>query len=469
MSPDPANDRNNRPKRNKTELACDICRKRKSRCDGRRPACSHCENMGLECVYRPPLTSLETDTSVLARLSHLETRLQAIDQARLDSAAPTPAPENSVIKSWPKFPSFHHAAAHKMFHYWSQLRVNLKLNLAPLNFLRQLDDNDKTLFTPDVDIRVPPEIPLSIVIGGIESMFRNIHRLPFVLRHLFTYGGLTDEACLDLFRRYLENSPGHDLALVFNTQSAEELLLQTVALKHLAAANADHNLSQKADLSFRHVLQHTLAMQVQQSPQALPFKFLFVIILLYLYGRPFHALGLLQSFESLIHNASPNAQEDLAAKLQYEACLHQYFILESDILSEIDGIPSERLHKIAVALDRNTVTTPPNLFETEPTASAADDYQSQELQAHLRLRGYMNSILENFYVLQRAYCRPEHVARALPDIARRLDHWYWTLPPDMRFPRHPSAFILASNSMSDLMVRVDVAFLGTTAQAYRMN
>jgi hypothetical protein len=71
----------------------------------------------------------------------------------------------------------------------------------------------------------------------------------------------------------------------------------------------------------------------------------------------------------------------------------------------------------------------------------------------------MNSILENFYVLERAYCRPEHVSRVLPDIARRLDHWYWTLPADMRFPRHPSAFILASNTMSDLMVRVDVTFL----------
>src|SRR4051794_2396968 len=107
--------------------------------------------------------------------------MQAIDQARLDSATTTPAPEHSAIKSWPKVPGFHHAAAHKMFHYWSQLRLNLKLNLAPLNFLRQLDDNDKALFAPDADIRVPPEIPLSVVIRGIESMFKNIHRLPFVL------------------------------------------------------------------------------------------------------------------------------------------------------------------------------------------------------------------------------------------------------------------------------------------------
>ncbi|ETI26529.1 hypothetical protein G647_03306 [Cladophialophora carrionii CBS 160.54] len=198
-----------------------------------------------------------------------------------------------------------------MFHYWSQLRVNLKLNLAPLTFLRQVDDSDNALFAPDVSMHVSPEIPMSVVVRGIESMFENLHRLPFVLRHLFTQGGLTSEACLAVFRRYLGTSPGHDLTLAFNTQCAEELLLQTVALKHLAGIRADYNLNQKADLSFRHVLQHTLAMQAQQSPQALPFKFLFVIILLYLYGRPFHALGLLQGFEPLIHNASPNSQEDL--------------------------------------------------------------------------------------------------------------------------------------------------------------
>lgn len=98
------------------------------------------------------------------------------------------------------------------------------------------------------------------------------------------------------------------------------------------------------------------------------------------------------------------------------------------------------------------VSVPSDLFRTEPTAPRGDEFHVQELQAHLRLRGYMNSVLDNLYTLNRAYCRPEEVAEVLTDIGRRLDLWYWTLPLEMRFSRHPSAFFLGSHRTSDLMV-----------------
>ena len=239
--------------------------------------------------------------------------MQALDQGRLDSmSASTPANEDSTVKTWPKVPEFHHAAAHKIFHYWSKLRINLTVpELEPLKFLRQIDDADKGLFAQDLESHIPAEIPISLVIKGIELIFEKLDQLPFVLRHLFTHAGLSNEVCLDIFKRYLGTARNVDITLAFKTQSVEELLLQTTSLKHLAALKNDPILSQKADLCFRYALRQILNMQTQQASQALPFKFLFVIILLYVYGRPFHALGLLQSFESLIHNASSNSQEDL--------------------------------------------------------------------------------------------------------------------------------------------------------------
>ncbi|KAE8165540.1 fungal-specific transcription factor domain-containing protein [Aspergillus tamarii] len=46
---------NNRPnRRSRVALACDICRLRKSRCDGIRPSCSACGRLGFECVYTTP-------------------------------------------------------------------------------------------------------------------------------------------------------------------------------------------------------------------------------------------------------------------------------------------------------------------------------------------------------------------------------------------------------------------------------
>ncbi|CAK7211317.1 hypothetical protein SBRCBS47491_001083 [Sporothrix bragantina] len=41
----------NYPKK-RVSVACDVCRARKTRCDARRPACSFCSQLGIECVYR---------------------------------------------------------------------------------------------------------------------------------------------------------------------------------------------------------------------------------------------------------------------------------------------------------------------------------------------------------------------------------------------------------------------------------
>ena len=100
----------------------------------------------------------------------------------------------------------------------------------------------------------------------------------------------------------------------------------------------------------------------------------------------------------------------------------------------------------------DTVATPPNLIGSEPGAPTDEEYALQELRSHLQLRGYLNSVLANLYTTERAYCRPEEVAIVLTDIARRLDVWYWSLPLDMRFPRHSAAFIMTVPNMSDTMV-----------------
>ncbi|KAJ5963484.1 uncharacterized protein N7479_003360 [Penicillium vulpinum] len=49
---------NERPsKRRRVAIACDACRTRKSRCDGKRPSCSLCQDLGFDCVYTPPPTA----------------------------------------------------------------------------------------------------------------------------------------------------------------------------------------------------------------------------------------------------------------------------------------------------------------------------------------------------------------------------------------------------------------------------
>ena len=45
-----SNDEND-PKRRRIARACDMCRKKKIKCDGRMPACSHCINYKTECIF----------------------------------------------------------------------------------------------------------------------------------------------------------------------------------------------------------------------------------------------------------------------------------------------------------------------------------------------------------------------------------------------------------------------------------
>ncbi|KAH7132729.1 fungal-specific transcription factor domain-containing protein [Dactylonectria macrodidyma] len=67
------------PKRRKIQLACNSCRMRKTRCDGRRPVCSPCEKRGSgdECLYeegtlhtRKHIQALESRLEQLERGSH---------------------------------------------------------------------------------------------------------------------------------------------------------------------------------------------------------------------------------------------------------------------------------------------------------------------------------------------------------------------------------------------------------------
>src|ERR1700743_3160 len=56
---------------------CEICRSRKSRCDGTKPKCKLCTELGAECIYREPGIKLDAgDKLILERLNRIESLLQ---------------------------------------------------------------------------------------------------------------------------------------------------------------------------------------------------------------------------------------------------------------------------------------------------------------------------------------------------------------------------------------------------------
>ncbi|KAJ4522622.1 hypothetical protein HRR83_001112 [Exophiala dermatitidis] len=71
--------------RRRAILACDVCRARRTKCDGQRPACSFCQANNAECRYRkiagPPPTRLETEIGAIQdRLANIERLLSAAQE-----------------------------------------------------------------------------------------------------------------------------------------------------------------------------------------------------------------------------------------------------------------------------------------------------------------------------------------------------------------------------------------------------
>lgn len=64
--------------RRRAVIACDVCRSRKSKCDGGRPKCKLCTDLGAVCTYREPGVKLDAgDKLILERLGHIESLLQS--------------------------------------------------------------------------------------------------------------------------------------------------------------------------------------------------------------------------------------------------------------------------------------------------------------------------------------------------------------------------------------------------------
>ncbi|CAK7228117.1 hypothetical protein SBRCBS47491_006795 [Sporothrix bragantina] len=63
--------------RRRATIACEVCRSRKSRCDGTKPKCKLCTELGAECIYREPGIKLDAgDKLILERLNRIEGLLQ---------------------------------------------------------------------------------------------------------------------------------------------------------------------------------------------------------------------------------------------------------------------------------------------------------------------------------------------------------------------------------------------------------
>ncbi|OMH82886.1 Lactose regulatory protein LAC9 [Zancudomyces culisetae] len=63
--------------------ACDVCRKKKVKCDGNKPTCSSCLRVGVDCVYSPLIRKKKVRKSAIQKI---EGRLESVEQILVDLA-----------------------------------------------------------------------------------------------------------------------------------------------------------------------------------------------------------------------------------------------------------------------------------------------------------------------------------------------------------------------------------------------
>ncbi|KAL5332843.1 hypothetical protein BJX70DRAFT_96253 [Aspergillus crustosus] len=86
--------------RRRATIACQICRLRKTRCNGGRPKCQLCTELVADCVYREPGVKLDAgDKLIIERLSRIEGLLQtslAAQSTQFSGSSMSPATSNET-------------------------------------------------------------------------------------------------------------------------------------------------------------------------------------------------------------------------------------------------------------------------------------------------------------------------------------------------------------------------------------
>ncbi|KAE8151505.1 hypothetical protein BDV25DRAFT_152627 [Aspergillus avenaceus] len=83
--------------RRRATIACQICRLRKTRCNGVRPKCQLCTELDVDCVYREPGIKLDAgDRMIIERLNRIEGLLQSsLANQTATFSLPSASPTNS--------------------------------------------------------------------------------------------------------------------------------------------------------------------------------------------------------------------------------------------------------------------------------------------------------------------------------------------------------------------------------------
>lgn len=354
------------------------------------------------------------------------------------------ADEDGAWKRVP-MPSFHTAAAHKLFQYWPRLQINLTLpGFNVLQYQRQSDEIEHGLLQNISDAAEATVRP-HLIMEYIQRLYHQTQLVPQTIIYLLqmtpTY---SNAAAMEQLPR-----PNDHMGYVkLGDLSLTMLLLLSVAFHYIDPdPTTNYGTTATSWKCFQLALTRLWTVHSEKEEYMLNTKLMVAIQMQIMYGRPFHAIGLLRQVGLSLSTTWTRSRLSLGPA---SFITKMHFLIESDMLSEIDGQPTADPNELHFDTSGNV-----NGSQTQfPLYSAAPEHEAPLfLDQTLWLRLCLNRILTDIYMINRSYSNPRFVGRPISDFTSELEFWYRSLPLELQFPRTLAAYGLLVDSIPSYKVR----------------
>ncbi|OAG03597.1 uncharacterized protein CC84DRAFT_860350 [Paraphaeosphaeria sporulosa] len=438
----PSTDTIDYPRRRAT-IACEICRSRKSRCDGTRPKCRLCSELNAECIYREPGIKLDAgDKLILEHLNRIEGLLQTNLANGYTLGTHSPAASNSTSDDFLARSSGNMAAMGLVqsingIGTWSSTASNISTmpkthTTAALNLLQSPMIRDLVSRPYDPKILLQLEMsrePLCLGTSlGVDLSNTGTYVQAFFERVNVFY------ACLNPYTwtSYYQTALSHG----FRDGAESCIVLLVLALGHAGSMGSISQQPVDKDppgLAYFAAAWALLPSIITRNNMlAAQCQILAAAYLVYLV-RPVEAWNVLtgasmklQLLLSAPGRVSPG-EEELSKRVYWNALM-----IESDLLAELD-LPHSGLEHFE---DSFTLPTGFEDIGTEPVGRDELWY----FLAEIALRRLLNRVSHMLYQRTSNYQKspPAAAIAQLDPLVLELDYqlnqWYAGLPPAMQFP-----------------------------------
>ncbi|KAF2173811.1 hypothetical protein M409DRAFT_62060 [Zasmidium cellare ATCC 36951] len=435
--------------RRRATIACEVCRSRKSRCNGARPKCKLCTELNAECVYREPGVKLDAgDKLILERLAHIEGLLQS---NLLESGHPPAA------RFDPTSPATSHTASDADIH---SKRLSASVSSVPMSGMgismaTNISTMPKAHTTPALHLLQWPVIRDLVSKPCDPSVLLQLEmtRAPLDIQHPYTLD--LGEGVQAYARAFFDKvnvwyacvSPHswHDYfrtASNLSFRSGAESCVVLLVLALGQAAYDGHSISRLREGQpvpgmdyFSAAWTLLPSLMVRNDIISAQCHILAAAYLLYIV-RPLEAWNMLcnASMKLQLNLSSPTTIPPPLKELS-ERIYWNTLMIESDLLAELDlphsGIVS---FEESMRLPRSfptTITTPNDPSSPSSPPPGPDDIWY--FLAEIALRRLLNRVSHTLYSHKR------HPLTTLDPIVSELDYqltqWYENLPAPIRFPR----------------------------------